>query len=45
MDAVFLFVTMVIPKAGAVVLGLPLTLNLLLLLCVGCRRSDLTSAT
>ncbi|MEE8702842.1 hypothetical protein [Bifidobacterium crudilactis] len=34
MDAVFLFVTMVIPKAGAVVLGLPLTLNLLLLLCV-----------
>jgi hypothetical protein len=40
-DAVFLFVTMVIPKAGAVVLGLPLTLNLSLLSVRGMQAERL----
>lgn len=44
MDALYVFVTMVIPKAGAQIAGLPLTLNILLTVFVILKNPDQTIA-
>ena len=45
MDALYVFVTTSLPKAGAQVAGLPLTLNLLLTAYVILRRPNQTLLT